>query len=153
MTEPLLPLRLCLWKAAISSVFILRIFCCCSFFISSSCRGGRGEDTVTENHYYIFSQESRPQNVQAEAVETAFTFPRLEHHCVIISGTLTLWVLRCISVSRRRFCWLSWRRRRCNCSCCCLIDWTLRSSSNTRRSLCAGRLARRAVSLWRWLST
>lgn len=36
MTEPLLPLRLCLWKAAISSVFILRIFCCCSFFISSS---------------------------------------------------------------------------------------------------------------------
>lgn len=36
MTEPLLPLRLCLWKAAISSVFILKIFCCCSFFISSS---------------------------------------------------------------------------------------------------------------------
>lgn len=35
-TEPLLPLRLCLWKAAISSVFILKIFCCCSFFISSS---------------------------------------------------------------------------------------------------------------------
>lgn len=31
--------------------------------------------------------------------------------------------------------------------------WTLRSSSNTRRSLWAGRLARRAVSLWRWLRT
>lgn len=38
MTEPLLPLRLCLWKAAISSVLILRIFCCCSFFNSSSYR-------------------------------------------------------------------------------------------------------------------
>lgn len=38
-TEPLLPLRLFLWKAAISSVLIFRIFCCCSCFSSSSWQG------------------------------------------------------------------------------------------------------------------
>lgn len=68
-------------------------------------------------------------------------------------STLTLWVLLCISLSKRLFCWLSWRSRLCSCSCCCLILWTLLSSSTTRRSLWAGRLARRAVSLWRWLRT
>lgn len=35
-TEPLLPLRRFLWKAAISSVLIRRTFCCCSCFSSSS---------------------------------------------------------------------------------------------------------------------
>lgn len=77
--------------------------------------------------------------------------PELQRLCVTV--TLTLCVLRCISVSRRRFCWLSCRSRFCSCSCCCLILWTLRSSSSTRRWLWTGRLARRAVSLWRWLRT
>lgn len=54
MTEPLLPLRLCLWKAAISSVFILKIFCCCSFFISSSY--GRKRRPRKENLYKLNDQ-------------------------------------------------------------------------------------------------
>lgn len=40
-TEPLLPLRRFLWNAAISSVLIFRIFCCCSCLRSSSCGHGR----------------------------------------------------------------------------------------------------------------